>query len=59
MGTMGRKVTFHLTMANEEKEKKIREKWELEGGRITTAFVINKALALLFEKEFAPNRTEQ
>ncbi|QWH41032.1 hypothetical protein EXW53_04830 [Bacillus mycoides] len=54
MATMGRKVSYNLTLANEEKERKVREKWEMEGGRVTTAYVLNKAMALLYEKEF-PN----
>lgn len=56
MGQMGRKVSYNLTIANEEKERKIREKWESEGGRVTTAYVLNKALALLYDIEF-PNET--
>lgn len=52
MAKMGRKISFNLTLSNEEKEAKIRKKWEMEGGRVTTAYVLNKALALLYEKEF-------
>lgn len=32
MAKMGRKVSYNLTLANEEKERKVREKWEEEGG---------------------------
>ncbi|WP_312648618.1 hypothetical protein [Aminipila sp.] len=56
MAKMGRKVSYNLTLANEEKEAKVRKKWESEGGRVTTAYVLNKAMALLYEKEF-PNET--
>lgn len=53
MAKMGRKVSYNLTIANEEKEKKVREKWEEEGGRVTTAYVLNKAMSLLYDKEFS------
>ena len=58
MAKMGRKVSYNLTLANEEKERKVREKWEQEGGRVTTAYVLNKAMALLYDKEF-PNAEDE
>ncbi|WP_242271296.1 hypothetical protein [Bacillus cereus group sp. BfR-BA-01310] len=59
MAKMGRKVSYNLTLANEEKERKVREKWEMEGGRVTTAYVLNKAMALLYEKEFPNEKNDE